>query len=184
MVLKHFKEEETMMTYRHLQVLAVALLAAMAYPAESPAADDPGSAEELFGNYDLRLEIDGATIGGFKHVSGLSAETEVVEFREGGENTVVHKLPGRLKYANIVLRRGFVGDDFLHDWIQETLHPEGVIVRRDGALILSDNSGNEVVHFNFYAGWPCQWRLIVPQSELNKVTSEEVVLCIEWFEEA
>jgi len=47
----------------------------------------------------------------FKSCGGLKVEQSVVELEEGGFNSTVHKLPGRTKYANIVLKMGFCGAD-------------------------------------------------------------------------
>ena len=68
--------------------------------------------EELFGSYHFLLEIQGIIkdtkiiVGGFKSVSGMDSETEIVEFKQGND-MVVRKKPGRTTYANIVLERGF-----------------------------------------------------------------------------
>lgn len=40
-------------------------------------------------------------------VSGLNVEITTEELVEGGENRFVHKLPQRVKYPNLVLKRGF-----------------------------------------------------------------------------
>jgi hypothetical protein len=53
----------------------------------------------------VAVTFDGMPTAFFRSVSGLSVEIEVVEFREGGESGAVHKLPGRVKYPNIVLSR-------------------------------------------------------------------------------
>ena len=62
--------------------------------------------EELFGNYHFLLEVSGITadqktiVGGFKGMSGMDSETEVIEFKQGNDK-VVRKKPGRTTYANI-----------------------------------------------------------------------------------
>ncbi len=63
-----------------------------------------------FGAYYFEVEIQG-TVYPFKTCSGLKIEQAVVEVEEGGFNSTVHKLPGRTKYANIVLKMGFCGAD-------------------------------------------------------------------------
>ena len=45
----------------------------------------------------FRIEIDGIPAGGFKSVDGLATETEVVEAR-----------PGRTKWGNITLKKGYI----------------------------------------------------------------------------
>lgn len=44
----------------------------------------------------------------FQEVSGISAEMQFEEIKEGGENQFVHKVPSRLSYDNLVLKRGLV----------------------------------------------------------------------------
>jgi phage tail-like protein len=168
-----------------LLITGMASLAiATALPAVTLAAH-PGAPEHAgdpAGNYNFRVEIEGEPIAGFATVSGLTAETEVVEYRAGGDS-LVRKLPGRLKYSNIVLKRGYVSDDVLHDWVQATLTPGGVVERRDGALILQDKAGTEIVRYRFYDGWPCKWEGPTHASDGTGLATETVVLCIDWFEE-
>ncbi len=44
----------------------------------------------------------------FQEVSGLEYEVEFESVKSGGENSYEIKLPTRIKYNNIVLKRGFV----------------------------------------------------------------------------
>lgn len=62
------------------------------------------------------LEVPGLAIGAFAEISGLTAERDVLEYQEGGINDFVHKLPGRLKYPNLVLKRGITDQDALQKW--------------------------------------------------------------------
>jgi phage tail-like protein len=62
-------------------------------------------------NYNFKVEIDGIQVGGFSEASGLESTVEVVEYREGGLNNTVHKLPGKTTYSDIVLKRGTTGGD-------------------------------------------------------------------------
>ncbi len=45
--------------------------------------------------FNFLVEIEGLLVGGFTEVTGLTVETETEDFREGGVNEYVHKLPGR-----------------------------------------------------------------------------------------
>ena len=91
--------------------------------------------EELFGAYHFLLEIQGVIndnkiiVGGFKSVSGMDSETEIVEFKQGND-MVVRKKPGRTTYANISLERGYTATDDLWQWAKNmcwgrstTVHP-------------------------------------------------------------
>jgi len=41
-------------------------------------------------------------------------ENDVIEYRTGAEPAHMRKLPGLRKFANVVLKRGFVKDDTLY----------------------------------------------------------------------
>src|SRR2546430_9254171 len=63
------------------------------------------------------FEVDGQQIGMFKEVKGLRAEITVETLEEGGQNNFVHKLPGRLSWPNLVMRRGVTNSDNLFAWL-------------------------------------------------------------------
>ena len=64
----------------------------------------------------------GGTNMGFSEASGLTMETQVIEYRDGASpdyNTI--KMPGLPKTANIVLKRGIVdGDKEFFAWLNKT----------------------------------------------------------------
>jgi phage tail-like protein len=60
---------------------------------------DPGVA------YLFQVAIDGVPLGNFTKISGLSAKYETETVKEGGENTHLHHLPGRVTYTNVTLTR-------------------------------------------------------------------------------
>lgn len=66
------------------------------------------------------LDIDGIAIGAFREISGLQMEREVLEYPAGGNNDYVHKLPGRVKYPNLVLKRGITNQDELMKWFAQS----------------------------------------------------------------
>ncbi|MGI8768255.1 MAG: phage tail protein, partial [Propionibacteriaceae bacterium] len=63
--------------------------------------------------------VDGVTIGAFTEVSGLAVTMEIEEITEGGNNETTIKVPGRLKWPNLVLKRGITEDDNLFSWITD-----------------------------------------------------------------
>lgn len=118
-------------------------------------------------------------IGGFKSVSGLTSETEVVEFREGGDPEVVRKLPGRTKYSNIVLKRGIVDRDQNELWLWRKAIIDGISDRRDGAVVLLDRAGREVVRYPFFNAFPVAWRGFNLDGDGDTEPSEILELAVE-----
>jgi phage tail-like protein len=43
----------------------------------------------------------------------------VIEYRNGSENIAVRKLPGLMKFTNITLKRGIIGDLTFWNWAGE-----------------------------------------------------------------
>jgi phage tail-like protein len=104
--------------------------------------------------FKFRVEIDGLTSAAFSEVSGLDSETAVIEYRTGSEPNSVRKLPGLTKYPNIVLKRGITQDAELWNWRQRIV--DGNVDRRNGSIVLQDDSGADQVRWNFRNGWPCK----------------------------
>jgi phage tail-like protein len=129
------------------------------------------------------VEIDGIPTAFFKSVSGLEIETEVVDFLDGTGPTIIRKLPGRTKYANIVLKQGFVsGADPFFDWYQEIIG--GTVKKRRGSVVLLTSDLKEVGRYNFYEAWPCKWQGIEAVGNGSAIAIEKVELAVERIEKA
>jgi phage tail-like protein len=102
------------------------------------------------------VEVDGLVLGGFSEVSGLVSEVEVLDFREGGVNDHLQRRAGPARYpSNLTLRRGITDATALWDWAQEPI--SGKVTRRNGSIVLLDDSGDEVWRWNFKAAYPVRW---------------------------
>jgi phage tail-like protein len=102
------------------------------------------------------IEIGGLSVGGFSEVTGLQVETEVKEYREGGENGYIHKLAGPSRYTqNLVLKNGYTADSTLWDWYQS--NRDGVVQRKTGSIVILDMAQGEVARYNFYEAYPVRW---------------------------
>ena len=144
--------------------------------------------EELFGSYNFLLEISGITgeaktiVGGFKSVSGMNSETEVIEFKQGNDR-VVRKKPGRTTYANITLERGYTATDDLWTWRNNI--EKGLIDRRSGSIIILDQDlETEVARYNFYEAFPCKWNVPDMDSDSSAMAIEKIELAVEKVERA
>lgn len=109
-----------------------------------------------FANFNFLVEIDGVIAAGFSEVSGLAAEVNIIEYREGTDIPLnVRKIPGLAKYSNITLKRGVSKDLSLWNWFNTVL--KGTVQRANGSIILRDATGTPVLRWNFVNGWPCKW---------------------------
>ena len=58
-------------------------------------------------------------IGGFSNISGLSVNTQSIQYREGGYNTTVHQVPGMTTFTPITMQRGVLyGNDQAITWMR------------------------------------------------------------------
>jgi phage tail-like protein len=107
--------------------------------------------------------FDDIKIGiGFNEVTGLTFETEVETFREGGLNTHEHQLFGPSKCPErLVLKRGLAGDEFWK-WYQQVM--SGKLVRKNHVTIsLRDYSGAEVPKWTWVFENVCPVKWTGPQ---------------------
>lgn len=109
-----------------------------------------------YAGFNFLVEIDGITAAGFSECSGLTTDTEVIEYREGGDKTnSARKLPGLTRYGPIVLKRGLTADKSLWQWRRSVIN--GTIERKSGSIVLLDGARNEVARWTFREGWPAKW---------------------------
>lgn len=129
------------------------------------------------------VELSGILAAAFVECSGLTVSREVEEVVEGGVNDHTHKLPGRVHYEEIVLRRGLGLSRGLWDWFQQgrfDLHVKrinfSIIQGAPGYNLLSKvgiGSGfGKVKHWNVENAFPTRWEL----SPLNAASNGEVVI--------
>lgn len=149
---------------------AVLLLASFnAFPAPSGA--------PMTGNYHFLLEVEGVTVGQFASVAGLSAEVEVVEYRDGGDPGAIRKIPGVARYGDITLKRGYTASDDLWSWIKGVIDRD--YVRKNGAISVVSSNGSEVARFNFFNAWPSRYALGLEGADGNDVAIESLTLTVE-----
>lgn len=134
-----------------------------------------------YANFNFLVEIDGIAKAGFQEVSGLGAEVDVIEYREGGNNPgAVRKFPGLIKYSNVVLKRGFTQDRSLWNWFKAVL--DGNVQRASGSVILLDSARNPVLRWNFREGWPCKWEGPCLNGQTSETAIETLVVAHEGIE--
>lgn len=95
-------------------------------------------------------------VAGFSECSGIEASFEVMELKEGGLNSHVWQLPVRASHSKITLKHGaiYLYDD-LWDWHYSWVQGQGT--RKDGLIVLNDNSGQPAKIWKFKRGIPTKW---------------------------
>lgn len=133
-------------------------------------------------NFRFLVEIDGIVQAGFSDCTGFGSTVEVIDYREGGEAATVRKLPGKVTYPDIVLKWGITDSRELYDWHLTAVN--GQIERKNGSIILLDDTGQEKVRWNFFAAWPSKWDGPDFSAKGNDVAIDTLTVSCERVEQA
>ena len=128
------------------------------------------------GAYNFKVDIGGVTAGYFKGVDGINAELEVIEFQDGDDLTL-RKRPGRAKFGDVTLKKGYIVTPDLQEWWR--LAREGQYVRRDISIILNDNAGTPIRTWFLFGCWPKSWKISALDGKGNDVVTEEITFVVE-----
>jgi phage tail-like protein len=126
-------------------------------------------AEDPLKVFRFHIEIEGFSRFGFQKVGGLEAQTDVTEYREGGQNATVQKSPGLTKFPDLTFERGQVlasgagGEDILA-WYSQVFDVSAKVAksvgsfRRDIDIVQFNKEGNEVRRWRVVEAWPSQFK--------------------------
>ena len=113
-----------------------------------------GHVVDPLGELGFKVEIPGRPIGRFAECAGLAVEYDVMEYAEGGNNDYLHHLRGRVRYPNVVLRRGVTFEDALLKWFYEVSTPSQ---RPNLTITLLNTKGDTIRHFALKSALPVRW---------------------------
>jgi phage tail-like protein len=129
-------------------------------------------------NFGFLVEIDGVESAGFTQVLMPSGVLTVFEYREGSDGPCsVLWLPGRVRYGNLVLRRGIGESDALFDWWHAVC--EGRTDRRTVTVVLLDAERNPVKRWRFAQALPVRYGVDPLDAAASTVATETLELAFE-----
>ena len=147
-----------------------------------PEAIDASREDPLTG-FHFALEVQDQIAGYFTECSGIGSENEIITHNvvsaKGVE--VVLKIPGRLKWGDITLKRGITSSMDLWEWrkLVEDGDVEGA--RRDGSIVMFDQHLKERARWNFMQAWPSKISGPTPKADGNEITLEEITIVHEYI---
>jgi phage tail-like protein len=113
---------------------------------------ETGKRNDPYRSFNFHLEIDNIPSGAFSECSGLTAEGDAVDYREGTDlQPNVRKLVGLRKYTNITLKRGYTKDASLWDWYK-AIH-DGTPDRRNVTITLMNEAHAAVLRWHAENAW-------------------------------
>lgn len=131
----------------------------------------------------FRVEFQGQVVGAFRECTGMGSENEVVEYKASGPKGeyIMKKVPGRLKWNNITLKRGIT--DAMDMWQWRKLVEQGKIneARKNGSIVMFNQEGLEVSRWEFINAWPSKLTGPSANATNNEVGIEELELTVEGY---
>jgi phage tail-like protein len=115
----------------------------------------------------------------FQEVTGLSSETQVIEYR-GGTRKVYStvKMPGIQKFGNITLKKGiFKGDKAL--WDKYNLIKMNTIKRSTILISLLDETNAVAMSWKLLNAFPCKMTVSDMKADANEIAVETMELAHE-----
>jgi phage tail-like protein len=125
-------------------------------------------------NFKFRVKWDNRYVAGISRVSPLIRQTEVVEYREGGDPSTSHMSPGRTKYEAITLERGVTQDHDFEQWANKVWNLGAGLgsevslkdFRKNIILELYNEAGQLVLAYKIYRCWVSEYQAL-PQLDAN-----------------
>ena len=125
-------------------------------------------------NFKFRVKWDGRYVAGISKVGALKRSTEVVEHREGGDQSTGRKSPGRSKYEAISLERGVTHDPDFENWANKVWDFSGgagaesslADFRKDLIIDVFNEAGQKALSYKVYRCWVSEYQAL-PDLDAN-----------------
>lgn len=141
-------------------------------------ANEEAGREDPLVSFHFMIDVQGEINGYFTEVSGLGSESEVIEQKTVSEAgiEIVHKIPGRLKWGDITLKRGITSNLDMWDWRKQVEEGNVGNARKNGSIVMFDQELAEKARWNFVNGWPTKISGPTPKSDSNEIGVEELTI--------
>jgi phage tail-like protein len=140
--------------------------------------------EDPLVGFHFAVEIQGVIQGYFTECSGLGSEHEVIEHKvvNEGKQEIVIKLPGRLKWENITLKRGITSSMDIWDWRKQVEDGEVEKARHSGSVTMYNHQAKAVARWEFEKAWPVKVTGPQPKADSNEIGVEELTIAHEYIQ--
>jgi phage tail-like protein len=127
------------------------------------------------------VQLDGLNVAAFREISGIGSENEVIvqhQVNAQGKSTYV-KVPGKLTWNNLVLKKGIDTDKSLWEW-RNTVLTQGVDgQKKNGQIFVVDVQGAAKTTWSIVNAWPCSYVVGALVPDTNEMLLEEIHLAHE-----
>jgi len=140
-------------------------------------------------SFRFKVKWDGQYVAGLTKMGALRRTTEMVEFREAGENIVARKLPGKSSFQAVTLEAGLTYDSAFEDWANlvndfasHSITNLGEF-RKNIIVDVFNEAGQKALSYNLYRCWVSEYQALPDlDAGANAVAIITIKLEYEWFE--
>lgn len=142
-------------------------------------------------NFKFRVKWDGKYVAGVSKVGALSRSTEVVEHREGGDPSTVHKSPAQTSYDPITLERGVTHDKAFERWANKVWNYGSGLgaevslkdFRKDIVIEFYNEAGQLAIAYKVFRCWAAEFQALPElDASANAVAIQTMTLQHEGWE--
>ena len=119
--------------------------------------------------------LPGVPDTGFQEVSGISATVANFPYEEGGENRFTHRLPGRITYEDLTLKRGLLVGSLVTAWFTAETDAYKFLTLDFTVIMLNENN-LPIQAWYFVKGYPVKWSFDPLQATGNEIFAESITL--------
>jgi phage tail-like protein len=129
-------------------------------------------------SFNFGLELQGALAGLFTEIGGVGSENEIIEHKVVDEkgHEFVQKIPGRLKFTDITLKRGVTDKMDVWDWRRNVEEGKMKDARKNGSIVMYDRDYKALARWNFTNGWPSKVSGPNFKADSNEFAIEEMTI--------
>lgn len=117
-------------------------------------------------NFKFKIKIDNTYVAGLSKCSALKKTTEMVEWREGGDPSTTHKLPGKTKYDAVTLTAGVTHDTTFEGWANLVNNFQGDAAaslknfRKDIIIDVFNENGQKAISYKVFRCWVSEYQAL------------------------
>ena len=140
-------------------------------------------------NFRFKVKWDNQYVAALSKMGALKRTTEMVEFREAGENITSRKLPGKSSYTAVTLEAGITYDSAFEDWANlvndfasHSITSLGEF-RKNIIVDMFNEAGQKALSYTLYRCWVSEYQALPDlDAGANAVAITTMKLEYEWFE--
>jgi phage tail-like protein len=135
------------------------------------------SEDPLLG-FNFRLDVGDRVAGYFTECNGIGSEHDIIEHKVVNDKgqEIVRKIPGRLKWGDVTLKRGITSDLKIWDWRDLVVQGKVLDARQNCSIVMLSRDYQEVAVWNFHNAWPSKVSGPSLKADSNEFGVEEVTI--------